>query len=85
VTLEEIQSTLLNLPPVERREFAQWFYEHEADILEYSDDELSPEWKAELLRRAKEMDENPSMAIPVTAEYFNNLRKKIAALGDSKN
>lgn len=68
----------MNLSLNERREFAQWYYEHEADILKYGDDELSPEWKAELNRRVKEMEENPSFAIPVTEEYFENLRKKLA-------
>ena len=87
MTVEQIQSALMKLSLDERREFVHWFYDHEAEILDCDEDdldELSPEWKAELLRRAKEMEDYPSLAVPITVEYFDNLRKKIAALRDSK-
>jgi hypothetical protein len=69
----------MELPRDARREFAQWFYKHELEILDPAeDDEVSPEVKAEILRRCDELDRNPGLAIPVTDEWFDQLKKKLA-------
>jgi hypothetical protein len=63
MSLEQIENTLLTLPPDERRRFARWFYEHEDRIVE-SDDDLSPEVEAELSRRLDEIREHPELIQP---------------------
>lgn len=79
MSVAQIESDLMKLPREERREFARWFYENEGKIVEYDeDDAISPEVLEELLRRRDEMMENPSMAVPVTDEWFSQLRKKLA-------
>lgn len=80
MSVVQIEANLLKLSPEERREFARWFYENENEFVDINDeaDELSPEVKAELIRRRDEMDANPSMAVPITDEWFAQLRKKLA-------
>jgi hypothetical protein len=79
VTIEQLGSKLMELPRDERREFAQWFYKHELEILDPAeDDDISPQVKAEIVRRCDEIERNPSLAIPVTDEWFDQLKKKLA-------
>jgi hypothetical protein len=78
MSVAQLESKLMQLPADERREFARWFYEHESDIVDWDDGELSGAAKAEIIRRDREMDENPSLAVPVTDEWFDQLRKKLA-------
>jgi hypothetical protein len=79
MTIEQLGSKLMELPREARREFAHWFYEHELEILDPAeDDEISPQVKAEIVRRCEEIERNPSLAIPVTDEWFDQLKKKLA-------
>ena len=65
MSVEQIEATLLRLSREERRQFADWFYQHEEEILDpRDDDEISPEAKAEILRRREAFPANPSMAEP---------------------
>lgn len=63
MSLAEIESKVLQLSEEERRQFARWFYAHEAEFLgaEESNDELEldEEVKAELMRRRREIQEHP--------------------------
>jgi hypothetical protein len=62
MSLAEIETKVLHLSEQERRQFAQWFYAHEAEIAgpwteeEEEEAELSDELKAELVRRRRELD-----------------------------
>ena len=79
MSVEQIEKTLLQLPRAERRQFLQWFYNHEADLFDPQEsDEINPEVKAEILRRRDELDANPGLAIPVTDEWFEQLKRKLA-------
>ena len=79
MSVEQIEKTLLELPRAERRQFLQWVYNHEADIFDpQEDDEIQPDVKAEILRRRDEAIANPGLAIPVTDEWFDQLKRKLA-------
>ena len=78
MSLAQLESRLMELSPGERREFARWFYKHEAQIVDWDNAEPSAVVQAEIMRRDREMDENPSLAVPVTDEWFDQLRKKLA-------
>ena len=64
MSLEQLESTLLSLSREERRRFAQWFYEHEDDIVESQEGEIHPEVQAEILRRRAEADAHPDRLEP---------------------
>ena len=65
MSVEQIETTLLQLPREERRRFADWFYAHEAEILTPQvDDPVHPEVRAEILRRRDEADAQPELLEP---------------------
>ena len=79
MNVEQIEQTLLQLPREERRRFVDWFYKHEAEILHPQDEDyIHPAVKAEILRRRDELDANPGLAVPVTDEWFEQLKRKLA-------
>ena len=79
MSVEQIEKTLLNLPREDRRRFAQWFYDHEGDILEpQEEDGISVAARTEILRRRDELAANPGLAVPVTDEWFEELKRKLA-------
>jgi len=65
MSVEQIEATLLRLSREERRQFADWFYQHEEEILDpREDDEISPEARAEILRRREEALAHPELLEP---------------------
>lgn len=79
MSVEQIESTLLQLPPEQRRRFADWFYQHEDQILEPADnDEIHPDVKAEILRRSAELRDHPELAQPVDDAYFERMKRRVA-------
>jgi hypothetical protein len=66
MSVEQIEQSVLQLSAEERRQFAQWFYEHEDELAEpqTDDDKIHPEVRAELERRLKEIDEHPELLEP---------------------
>ena len=83
MSVEQIEKTLLELPSEERRQFADWFYQHESQIVgPQEDDYIHPSVKAEILRRSAELDANPGLAVPVTDEWFEQLKRR---LGDASS
>lgn len=65
MSVEQIEDTLLRLPPEERRRFARWFYENENEILEPQDnDDIGPELRGEILRRRDEALAHPELLEP---------------------
>src|SRR5262245_36874767 len=78
MSVEQIEQTLLNLPREDRRRFAQWFYDHEGDMFDPQEqDEISVAAKSEILRRRDELVANPGLAVPVTDEWFDELKRKL--------
>jgi hypothetical protein len=64
MSVEQIEATLLKLPPEERRRFANWFYQHEDELLEGVEDEMDPEVKAMILGRRDEALAHPERLEP---------------------
>ena len=65
MSVEQIEKTLLQLPRVERRQFADWFFRHANEIIEPEDEEnISPDIKGAILRRRDEVDAHPEMLEP---------------------
>jgi hypothetical protein len=65
MSAEQLEDSLMKLPREERRRFAQWFYEHENDVLEPRDDDpIHPAIQAEILRRRDEADAHPEQLEP---------------------
>ncbi len=68
-SLEKIAQTLLQLPREERRQFADWFYQHEARLTEPSEvedtaDDLSEEQKAEMIHCRHLAEAHPELLAP---------------------
>jgi len=82
MSVEHIANTLLQLPHEERRRFADWFYEHEEELA--GNDYVHPEVKAEVLRRREEVLAHPEMLEPVTDEWFDQLKRKLADARSAK-
>jgi len=64
MSVEQIEASLLKLPPAERAAFANWFYEHEDELLGNDDGEIHPEVQAEILRRRAEALAHPELLEP---------------------
>lgn len=85
MSAEQLEDTLMKLPPEERRRFALWFYEHEEEVLEPKAEELHPAIQAEILRRREEADANAEQLEPWEGttervrERLHELRRKKAA------
>jgi hypothetical protein len=85
MSVEQIESQLMELPFDERRKFARWFYDHEQKILETTADEaINPEIQAQVLRRLDDARSNPGLAVPVTDEWFQQLKERISIVRTSK-
>jgi hypothetical protein len=77
MSIEQLESKLMELSPTERRRFARWFYDHEQEILAPENDVTSAEVQAEVLRRRDELKARPGLAVPVTDEWFEALKAKL--------
>jgi hypothetical protein len=85
MSVEQIESKLMELPAEQRREFARWFYDHEEKILNAaSDAKESDELRRELVRRRADLKSNPGLAVPVTNEWFQQLKEKLSIARASK-
>lgn len=80
MSIEQLESRLMELPSHERRRFARWFYDHEEKILGAEPDEpMSVEAREEILRRRDELRSSPHLAVPVTDEWFRQLKQKLSS------
>ena len=80
MSVEQIEATLLKLPPAERAAFASWFDAHRHELVA---EDLSEAQKAELLQRRREYDEHPERFVRMNKksldQMFNRIRKNVAA------
>ena len=82
MSVEQIETSVLQLPPADRRRFLNWFYEHEDELLGSDDGEIHPEVQAEILRRREEALAHPEKleawesAFPRMKQRFNELRRQ---------
>jgi hypothetical protein len=82
MSVEQIEKTLLQLPREERRRFADWFYAHEDELA--GPEEIHPDVKTEILRRRDEALAHPELMEPVTDEWFEQLKHKLADAPSAK-
>lgn len=69
----------MDLPAAQRRKFADWFYQHESEVLGMEDDTaLHPSVTQEILRRRDEVLAHPEWLEPVTSAAFDALKLKLA-------
>lgn len=79
MSLDQLESQLMNLPKGERLEFAKWFYDHEHELFtDVDQSEISESVIAEVDRRHDDIKSGRVMAVPVTDEWFAQLRKKLS-------
>ena len=79
MSVEQLEESVLKLSEAERRQFAEWFYDHENKIVEPADhDDISPGVKAEILRRSAELRDHPELAEPVDEAYFERMKRRVA-------
>jgi hypothetical protein len=84
MSVEQIEATLLQLSPEERRRFADWFYQHEDELLGDDEAGIDPEVKAMILSRREEALAHPELLEPWdgTSErlraQLNEIRRKKA-------
>ena len=80
MSVEQLEATLLKLPPAERAAFANWFDAHRHELVA---DDLSAAQQAELLQRRREYDEHPERFTRMNKkslnQMFNRVRKNVAA------
>lgn len=82
MSVEQIETSVLQLPPEDRRRFLNWLYEHEDELLGDDDGEIHPEVQAEILRRREDALAHPEKleawesAFPKMKQRFNELRRQ---------
>ena len=89
MSVEQLESAILALPPDERWQLAVWFEAHLEELLGNSDieDDLSEEQKTEILRRREAFLADPSLAeawegtVERIRQHLHARRAKKAATG----
>jgi hypothetical protein len=71
MSVEQIEASLTQLSPVERRRFAEWFFAHEDELLP---DYIDPDVQNEILRRRDE-----TLAHPETLEPWEGTTERVRA------
>jgi hypothetical protein len=64
MSVEQIEQSVMRLSVEERRQFAEWFFEHADELAGLDDNYIHPEVKAEILRRREEADAHPELLEP---------------------
>ena len=77
MSVEQIESAIKAMPPEQRAQFAQWFDAHRHELVPEADD-ISPEVRAELELRLKEMDEHPELLEPFEEEDLERMIQEAA-------
>lgn len=77
MSVEQIEASIAAMSVSERQEFARWFDAHRHELLPETD-EVSPEVRAELELRLKEMDEHPEMLEPFEEADLDRMFKEFA-------
>lgn len=86
MSIEQLEKGLLQLSREERRRFANWFYQHEHEIVESQSDgeEIQLDVMAEILRRRDEALAHPELMEPwdgtmkEAQQMLNEIRRKKA-------
>jgi putative addiction module component (TIGR02574 family) len=74
MSVEQLEQSVLNLNPEDRRRFLDWLYEHEKELAGASDPVIDQAWKQETRRRVAEIESGAVKAIP-GEEVSTRIRK----------
>lgn len=77
MSVEQIEATIRALPPAERARLVEWFDDHRHELVAEAEN-ISPEVRAELELRLKEMDEHPELLEPFEEEDLERMFKEFA-------
>ena len=77
MSLEQIEQSVLKLSEKDRQRFVRWMDDHRHEILP-DEGEMSEDVRREILRRSDELRENPGLAQPVDADYFERMKRRVA-------
>jgi len=77
MSVEQIEATIRALPPAERAQLVEWFDDHRHELVAEADN-ISPEVRAELELRLKEMDEHPELLEPFEEADVERMFKEFA-------
>ena len=72
MSVEQIEATIRALPPAERAQLVEWFDDHRHELVAETEN-ISPEVRAELELRLKEMDEHPELLEPFEEEDLERM------------
>jgi hypothetical protein len=64
MSVEQIEQSVLQLSAEDRRQFAQWFFEHADELAGLDDGTIHPAVRAEILRCRDEVDSRPELLEP---------------------
>lgn len=73
MSVEQLEQTVRNLSPADRRRFLEWLYEHEDELV--APDDVHPELKAEILRRRDEARAHPDKLEP-WSDAFSRMKQR---------
>lgn len=77
MSVEQIEASIRALPPRERTRLVQWLDNHRHELVLEADD-VSPEVRAELELRLKEMDEHPELLEPFAEKDLDRMFEEFA-------
>jgi hypothetical protein len=77
MSVEQIEASIRALPPAERAQLVGWFDEHRHELAGEAE-EVSPDVRAELELRLKEMDEHPELLEPFEEADVERMFKEFA-------
>jgi recombinational DNA repair ATPase RecF len=78
MSVEQLEQSILNLAPEDRRRFFDWLCDHEVEFIG-SDDHLDPDVRADILRRREDALSHPEKledwesAFPRMTRHFDGL------------
>jgi hypothetical protein len=80
MSVEQLEEQIRQLPPADLARLAGWLDEFLGRSMpgDASDDDLTEEEKAELLRRRDEVRGNAALAQPMNDAYFDGLKRDLA-------
>ena len=64
MSVEQLEQSVLQLSPEERRRFLDWMYAHEHELVGTSDPTIDQAWKQETRQRIAEIESGAVKGIP---------------------
>ena len=64
MSVEQLEQSVLQLSPEERRRFLDWMYAHEHELVGASDPTIDQAWKQETRQRIAEIESGAVRGIP---------------------